>query len=46
MWVVVGMFLPTPITTILKVIFDRIPGLRPIGFLIGDNQPQIGKIDL
>lgn len=46
MWGVAGMFLAIPITAILKVIFDRIPGLQPIGFLIGDNQPQIGKIDL
>ena len=46
MWGVAGMFLAIPITAILKVIFDRIPGLKPIGFIIGDNQPQIGKIDL
>lgn len=46
LWGVAGMFLAIPITAILKVIFDRIPGLQPIGFLIGDNQPQIGKIDL
>jgi hypothetical protein len=29
---------------IVKVIFDRIEPLKPFGFLIGDNQPEIGKV--
>ena len=44
LWGVAGMFLSIPITAILKVIFDRIEALKPFGFLIGDNQPDIGKI--
>jgi predicted PurR-regulated permease PerM len=43
LWGVSGMFLSIPITAIIKVIFDRIEPLKPFGFLIGDNQPEIGK---
>lgn len=45
LWGVAGMFLSIPIIAIMKVIFDRVPALKPFGFLIGDNQPQIGKFD-
>ncbi|GAB3516040.1 AI-2E family transporter [Emticicia fontis] len=41
---VAGMFLSIPLTAILKVIFDRIDDLKPFGFLIGDNQPRVGKV--
>jgi predicted PurR-regulated permease PerM len=44
LWGVGGMFLSIPLTAILKVIFDRIDDLKPFGFLIGDNQPRIGKV--
>ena len=43
LWGVAGMFLSIPVTAILKVIFDRIPSLKPLGFLIGDTMPPIGK---
>ncbi len=43
LWGVVGMFLAIPLTAIVKVIFDRIAPLEPFGFVIGDNQPEIGK---
>jgi predicted PurR-regulated permease PerM len=43
LWGVSGMFLSIPITGILKVIFDRVDSLAPFGFLIGDNQPEIGE---
>ena len=43
LWGVVGMFLAIPLTAIVKVIFDRIAPLEPFGFVIGDNQPDIGK---
>lgn len=43
LWGVSGMFLSIPITAILKVIFDKIPHLKPLGFLIGDTMPPIGK---
>ncbi|WP_337042779.1 AI-2E family transporter [Emticicia sp. 17c] len=44
LWGIAGMFLSIPLTAILKVIFDRIDGLKPFGFLIGDNQPSVGKV--
>ena len=44
LWGIPGMFLSIPITAIAKVIFDRVDGLKPFGFLIGDNQPEITKI--
>lgn len=43
LWGVAGMFLSIPITAILKVIFDKIPHLKPLGFLIGDTMPPISK---
>ena len=43
LWGVSGMFLSIPLTAIFKVIFDRIETLAPFGFLLGDNQPDIGK---
>ncbi len=43
LWGVSGMFLSIPLTAIIKVIFDRIETLKPFGFLLGDNQPDIGK---
>jgi len=38
LWGVAGMFLAIPLTAILKVLFDRIDGLKPFGFLLGDTQ--------
>ena len=32
-----GMFLSIPGLAILKVIFDRVPPLKPYGMLIGDD---------
>ncbi len=46
LWGIAGMFLAIPLTAIIKVIFDRIDQLKPFGFLLGDNQPQIGKFNL
>jgi predicted PurR-regulated permease PerM len=43
LWGVAGMFLSIPLTAICKVVFDRIESLKPIGFLIGDNMPPIGR---
>lgn len=37
---VAGMFLALPITAILKVIFDRVDGFEPWGFLLGDQMPK------
>jgi predicted PurR-regulated permease PerM len=38
-WGVPGMFLSIPLTAILKVIFDRINSLKPLGLLLGDSMP-------
>jgi predicted PurR-regulated permease PerM len=35
-----GMFLALPVLAILKVIFDRIPGLEPWGYILGDTMPK------
>jgi len=37
---VAGMFLAIPVVAIMKVIFDRIEGLKPFGFLMGDTIPK------
>jgi predicted PurR-regulated permease PerM len=42
LWGIGGMFLSIPLTAIIKVICDRVPALKPIGFLLGDTMPQIG----
>ncbi|MBP7513115.1 MAG: AI-2E family transporter [Flavobacteriales bacterium] len=36
-WGVPGMFLSIPLTAMLKVIFDRVAGLEPWGFVLGDD---------
>lgn len=38
LWGLAGLFLAFPMTAILKVIFDRVPGLKPYGFLLGEPQ--------
>jgi predicted PurR-regulated permease PerM len=37
-WGVPGMFLALPLTAILKVVFDRVQGLEPWGYLLGDDE--------
>lgn len=39
LWGVPGMFLSIPIIAILKIVFDRIPDLKPWGRLLGDDVP-------
>ncbi|UKT64194.1 AI-2E family transporter [Pedobacter mucosus] len=39
LWGVPGMFLSIPFIAVLKIIFDRIEGLKPWGKLLGDNIP-------
>lgn len=36
-WGVAGMFLAIPILAILKIIFDNVDGLRPYGFVLGED---------
>lgn len=43
LWGVMGMFLSIPLVAIAKVIFDRIQGLNPWGYLLGDDMPAITK---
>jgi predicted PurR-regulated permease PerM len=43
LWGIAGMFLSIPLTALFKVVSDRIPSLKPIGFLIGDTMPPIGR---
>ncbi len=43
LWGVPGMFLSIPLTALVKVILDRINGLEPWGFLLGDNVPSPAK---
>jgi len=35
-----GMFLAIPMIAILKVVFDRVPNLKPFGYLMGDDIPK------
>jgi len=45
LWGVAGMFLAIPLTAILKVIFDKVPGLGAYGLLIGDNMAPQSVLD-
>ncbi|MDR3711236.1 MAG: AI-2E family transporter [Puia sp.] len=38
-WGVAGMFLSIPFIGVLKIIFDRVPDLKPWGKLLGDQVP-------
>jgi predicted PurR-regulated permease PerM len=40
LWGVSGMFLSIPFVAVLKIIFDRIEGLKPWGKLLGDSMPK------
>ncbi|KLT67039.1 AI-2E family transporter [Pedobacter sp. BMA] len=46
LWGVPGMFLSIPFIAVLKIIFDRIDGLKPWGKLLGDTVPteHMGQI--
>jgi predicted PurR-regulated permease PerM len=39
LWGIAGMFLSIPFTGVLKIIFDRIPELKPWGKLLGSEVP-------
>jgi predicted PurR-regulated permease PerM len=39
MWGIAGMFLMLPMVAVLKIIFDRVDGLKPWGKLLGDEVP-------
>ena len=42
-WGIPGMFLSIPFTGVLKIIFDKIPDLKPWGKLLGDEIPTRHK---
>lgn len=46
LWGVAGMFLSIPFVAILKIIFDRVDGLKPWGKLLGDEVPtrHVGQV--
>jgi predicted PurR-regulated permease PerM len=46
LWDVPGMFLSIPFVGILKIVFDRIPDLKPWGKLLGDTVPTHHKGEL
>ncbi|MEO6538380.1 MAG: AI-2E family transporter [Ferruginibacter sp.] len=43
LWGVAGMFLSIPFVAILKIIFDRLPEMKPWGKLLGDQVPTRHK---
>lgn len=43
LWGVAGMFLSIPFLAILKIIFDRVPEMKPWGKLFGDTVPTRHK---
>ena len=43
LWGVAGMFLSIPFLAILKIIFDRLPDMKPWGKLFGDSVPTRDK---
>ena len=43
LWGVAGMFLAIPVIGVLKIIFDRVPELKPWGKLLGDEIPTRHK---
>ncbi|WP_443939499.1 AI-2E family transporter [Pedobacter sp. MW01-1-1] len=46
LWSIPGMFLSIPVIAVLKIIFDRIDGMKPWGKLLGDTVPteHMGQI--
>ncbi|MGC4039068.1 MAG: AI-2E family transporter [Chitinophagaceae bacterium] len=43
LWGIAGMFLCIPLVGILKIAFDRIPGMEPWGRLLGDEMPTVHR---
>ncbi len=43
LWGYSGMFLSIPFVAILKIIFDRIDGLKPWGHLLGTDIPEVHR---
>ena len=43
-WGISGMFLSIPVIAVLKIIFDRIDGLKPWGIILGDEEKKQNKL--
>jgi len=43
LWGVPGMFLSIPFVAIVKIICDRVEGMKPLGKLLGDEIPTKHK---
>ena len=43
-WGIPGMFLSIPVIAIIKVVFDRVSGLKPWGMLLGEDDSEYAKI--
>lgn len=43
LWGIAGMFLSIPFVAILKIVFDRLPEMKPWGKLLGDTVPTRHK---
>lgn len=40
LWGIAGMFLAIPLVALAKVVFDRVEGLEPFGYILGDDMPE------
>jgi len=43
-WGISGMFLSMPVIAVLKIMFDRIDGLKPWGIILGDEEKKQNKL--
>lgn len=43
-WGIPGMFLSIPVIAVLKIIFDRVDGLKPWGIILGDEDYKQSKL--
>ncbi len=43
-WGITGMFLSIPVIAIIKVIFDRVEGLKPWGMVLGDEEVTLEQV--
>ncbi|WP_158799125.1 AI-2E family transporter [Pedobacter sp. L105] len=43
-WGIPGMFLSIPVVAVLKIIFDRVDGLKPWGIILGDEDYKPSKL--
>lgn len=43
-WGISGMFLSIPVVAVLKIIFDRVEGLKPWGIILGDEEKKQNKL--